>query len=174
VRERRSLDILKEKQSYLQVKCDEKWNVMVRICSETVKSDEVKETFAYTNLSRLLQNKVKYLLLRNSVKRLIHQKQHARFNIHNFCRHSVNSLSVPPKRLRHRYTNIIQHFNNDICTTKYIQCIVHNTANMIWAGTHISVDQLIGRSRIFSRGGDFGNPSERSERALRGSGLTGE
>jgi len=30
----------------------------------------------------------------------------------------------------------------------------------------------IGRSRIF-RGGDFGNPSERSERALRGSGLTG-
>jgi len=61
VRERRSLDILKEKQSYLQVKCDEKWNVVVRICSETVKSDEVKETFAYTNLSRLLQNKVKYL-----------------------------------------------------------------------------------------------------------------
>jgi len=61
VRERRSLDILKEKQSYLQVKCDEKWKVVVRICSETVKSDEVKETFAYTNLSRLLQNKVKYL-----------------------------------------------------------------------------------------------------------------
>ena len=161
VRERRSLDILKEKQSYLQVKCDEKWKVVVRICSETVKSDEVKETFAYTNLSRLLQNKVKYLWLRNSVKRLIHQKQHARFNIHNFCRHSVNSLSVP---LRHRYTNIIQHFNNDICTTKYIQCIVHNTANMIWAGTHISEDQLIGRSRIFLEGVTLGTrASEASE-----------
>ena len=32
----------------------------------------------------------------------------------------------------------------------------------------------IGESRIFLEGGDFGNPSERSERALRGSGLTGE
>jgi len=30
-----------------------------------------------------------------------------------------------------------------------------------------------GGSRIF-RGGDFGDPSERSQRALRGSGLTGE
>ena len=32
---------------------------------------------------------------------------------------------------------------------------------------------VIGASRIF-RGGDFRNPSERSERALRASGLTGE
>jgi len=27
---------------------------------------------------------------------------------------------------------------------------------------------------FFSRGGNYGNPSERSERALKGSGLTGE
>jgi len=36
------------------------------------------------------------------------------------------------------------------------------------------MDERIGGSRIFLYGGDFGNPSELSERALRGSGLMGE
>jgi len=39
--------------------------------------------------------------------------------------------------------------------------------------TLITILRTIGGSRIF-RGGDFGNQSERSERASRGSGLTGE
>jgi len=37
----------------------------------------------------------------------------------------------------------------------------------------LQTSSAIGGSRIFE-GGDFGNPSKRSERALRGSGLTGE
>ena len=38
----------------------------------------------------------------------------------------------------------------------------------------VVVAYCIGGSRMFRGGGDFGNPSERTERALRGSGLTGE
>ena len=38
----------------------------------------------------------------------------------------------------------------------------------------LKLGDRIGGSRIFLEGGDFGDPSERSERALRGSGLTGE
>jgi len=36
------------------------------------------------------------------------------------------------------------------------------------------IEVFIGGSRIFLEGGDFGNPSEPSARALRGSGLTRE
>jgi len=39
---------------------------------------------------------------------------------------------------------------------------------------HGHTGQVIGGSRIFFEGGDFGSPSERSERALMGSGLTGD
>jgi len=42
------------------------------------------------------------------------------------------------------------------------------------ANRDVTILRHIGGSRIFRGGGDFGNPSERSERVLRASGLTGE
>ena len=38
----------------------------------------------------------------------------------------------------------------------------------------IKYDNALADPGFFLEGGDFGNPSERSERTLRGSGLTGE
>jgi len=39
---------------------------------------------------------------------------------------------------------------------------------------HVYINTIAVADLGFLEGGDFGNPSERSERALRGSGLTGE